>query len=58
MSPINFSKLWSYLNNLNIHDIPWLLCGDLNYIISLEDELGGHPFFFLNALIFFVSKLY
>lgn len=36
--------LWVKLSDINLHDVPWLACGNFNIICNPEDMSGGRPF--------------
>ncbi|KAH0773570.1 hypothetical protein KY290_010707 [Solanum tuberosum] len=37
-------SLWSYLEEVNAGiNIPWLIMGDFNALLKMEDRLGGNP---------------
>lgn len=37
-------KLWEYLNFVSkCHQLPWILAGDFNDMLSYDDKLGGAP---------------
>lgn len=37
-------KLWDNLSRLNLRDIPWIVAGDLNTLLSQCDKKGGTPY--------------
>lgn len=40
-------KLWHNLSVLaSLHDLPWLITGDLNELLTSEDKMGVGPFIF------------
>ena len=45
--------LWDNLNQVaTLHNLPWLVLGDFNEIISSEDKLGGRLINIHKAMVF------
>ena len=45
--------LWDNLNQVaTLHNLPWLVLGDFNEILSSENKLGGRPINIHRAMVF------
>ena len=45
--------LWDNLNKVaTLHNLPWLVLGDFNEILSSEDKLGGRPINLYRPMVF------
>ncbi|KAH0748449.1 hypothetical protein KY290_027681 [Solanum tuberosum] len=44
---INREELWNSIQQISSHfSLPWLVGGDFNVILSLEEKLGGLPVYY------------
>lgn len=46
------------LSDINLHDVPWLVCGNFNIICNPEDKLGGRPFLLNDSVSIFCDFIF